>query len=904
MKLKRNLLIGLVLLVGVAALIYGRSRRAPESSSSAKRPTAAKTVKRGAAGRATHWEPYAPLVDDVDPPGTARLEGQVIDSQDHGVGKATVVINSNPPRTTLTEEDGSFVFEKLITRQYKLRARAGSLVGGPIKYRVKVAGEPLIIRLRAGVTVDVKVVDGANRRPLAGAVVTIDQERARTNGEGVATFEGISSGYVVLAARAEGFGLVQKLFEVTESKTSRVLATLVLSSGAAVSGTVRDTRGQGVVGATVYALDMAKAVPLGSSPISYVKTDAAGRYRIAAVAAGTYRIVAHQVGLAPAQSEPLAVDGKTSRDRIDLVLEAGATFSGHVLDKGKSPVASATVKVLLASGSSSATLAKLRRTVTDQSGTFKLKGLPRRQFEALAHAEGASSAAQKIDLRKGDVTDATFLLTVDGRISGHVVDGAGKPLAEVQVTATGDFWGGAKLIDLKLRGSAQVMTDGGGAFRFSGLPEGKYQLRASRSMRPEWGSAPGAVAAKTGDTQVKLVLRADGGAKGVVVFDDGTPATVYTVNVGYPPTRPVFSESGAFQLSKLRPGKYDLTFSSPSFVDKTLRNVEIAPDRVADLGTITVARGRTVKGRVLDAEGQAVANATVVMGSRLVGDGSSLVLELGESVDRSMALRRTATLEDGTFSISAVGPAAYVIAAEHPARGRSKMSAIPAGTKDGDVELRLQPFGSVKGMVKLGEAPGVNVTLVASAGDSKQLAVVKSGDDGRYVFERLAAGKHNISAIAGQGATANAGAKEVVVVAGKTVNADISIEVGEIDLSVQVVATSGTITTTQLFLFSGQVDVKVASQVNQVFLATSKTGTAKMAFAAGGKPAVFSKLKPGPYSLCAIPITGNMHDPVFLKRLQANTAKLEVTCQAQLVAKAPSAQSLTIKVPPMKPLPE
>ncbi|MCK5800284.1 MAG: carboxypeptidase regulatory-like domain-containing protein, partial [Deltaproteobacteria bacterium] len=629
MLLKRGLLIGLAFVVGVAALIYWRSGREPGSSASAKRPTAAKTVKHVATGRATHWEPYSPLVDDVDPPGTARLEGQVIDSQDHGVGKATVIISSNPPRTTLTEEDGSFVFEKLITRQYKLRARAGSLVGGPIKYRVKVAGEPLIIRMRAGVTVDVKVVDGVNRRPIAGAVVTLDQERAQTNSDGTATFEGISSGYVVLAARAEGFGLVQKLFEVTESKTSRVQAKLVLSAGAAVSGTVRDAKGKPVRGATVYALDMAKAVPLGSSPISYVRTDAAGKYSITAVAAGTYRIVAHKVGLAPAQSEPLAVDGKTARDGIDIMLEAGATLSGRVLDKNKAPAASATVKLLLASGSSAATLGKLRRTVTDQSGAFRLVGLPRRQFEALAYAEGASSAARKIDLRKSDVTDAIFLLTVDGRISGQVVDGAGKPLTEVQVTATGDFWGGAKVVDLKLRGSAQVITDGGGAFNFSGLPEGKYQLRASRSMRPEFGSAPGAVAAKTGDTRVKLVLLAPGGAKGIVVFEDGSPATAYAVNVGYPPTRPVLSESGAFLLSKLRPGKYDLTFSSSSFADKTLRNVQIAPDKIADLGTIKVARGRSVKGRVLDAEGHAVANATVVMGSRLVGDGSSLVLELG-----------------------------------------------------------------------------------------------------------------------------------------------------------------------------------------------------------------------------------------------------------------------------------
>src|SRR5688500_12993110 len=44
---------------------------------------------------------------DDDPKGDLRLEGQVIDENDAPVGGVTVVIGSNPPRQTKSEDDGS-----------------------------------------------------------------------------------------------------------------------------------------------------------------------------------------------------------------------------------------------------------------------------------------------------------------------------------------------------------------------------------------------------------------------------------------------------------------------------------------------------------------------------------------------------------------------------------------------------------------------------------------------------------------------------------------------------------------------------------------------------------------------------------------------------------------------------
>src|SRR5262245_33488440 len=77
-----------------------------------------------------------PILIDDEPIGTLVLEGQVIDQELAGVGGATVVISSNPPRTVKTEADGSFAFDKLVGRAYEIEARADQGVAGPITSRL------------------------------------------------------------------------------------------------------------------------------------------------------------------------------------------------------------------------------------------------------------------------------------------------------------------------------------------------------------------------------------------------------------------------------------------------------------------------------------------------------------------------------------------------------------------------------------------------------------------------------------------------------------------------------------------------------------------------------------------------------------------------------------------------
>src|SRR5258707_1075722 len=90
------------------------------------------------------------LIDD-DPKGALRLEGQVVDADDHPVGGATVVLSSNPPRTATSEADGGFAFDTLVSRPYTLVARAvtPSGIAGPITARLTATSDPVVLKLRA-----------------------------------------------------------------------------------------------------------------------------------------------------------------------------------------------------------------------------------------------------------------------------------------------------------------------------------------------------------------------------------------------------------------------------------------------------------------------------------------------------------------------------------------------------------------------------------------------------------------------------------------------------------------------------------------------------------------------------------------------------------------------------------
>jgi hypothetical protein len=146
--------------------------------------------------------------------------------------------------------------------------------------------------------------------------------------------------------------------------------------------------------------------------------------------------------------------------------------------------------------------------------------------------------------------------------------------------------------------------------------------------------------------------------------------------------------------------------------------------------------------------------------------------------------------------------------------------------------------------------------------------------------------------------------RAVEVPTGERVEVALEVSTGNVALEVSVTAEPGaTIDSAQVFLFRGKVEVARADQVQAAFTAPD-TETAGVVFASPAKPARFQSLVPGAYSVCVIPLTGDMNDPAFLMRVQRHATQLAVYCRAAEVADSPAEQRLEVVSPGMNPLPE
>jgi hypothetical protein len=477
-------------------------------------------------------------------------------------------------------------------------------------------------------------------------------------------------------------------------------------------------------------------------------------------------------------------------------------------------------------------------------------------------------------------------------------------VAVAQVTSIDDIWAGGELAQLIHRGARTAVSDGDGKFTLRGLPEGAYQLRAQRATGQSAFLAPGrGVAAHTGDTGVRLTLSRPGSVVGKIQLSNGNAPSLATAEIGIAGSVPT-DGGGAFRIDGIAPGSYELALRGPEFAERFQRDVTVEAGELTDLGTIVVERGRSVSGVVRDRGGRPIGGAEVVVARQLIGDGKSAAVQLGEGVDDRLGVRRTTSQADGTYRIAGVGNDARSAVAEHAERGRSPTLQIAAGDTDLTLDFRLAPLGAIRGTVTLnGKPSGGAVIATTPGGGSSQLTVPVAGD-GTFALERVAAGTYKLTAVVGSGLSAKMTGRSVEVAPGDTVEIALDVKTGEVALAVSVTPEEGaTIESAQVFLFRGKVEVSRADQVQAAFSAPD-TETAGVEFASPAKPARFKSLVPGAYSVCVIPITGDLNDPSFAMRLQRHAAQLAVYCRPAEVAETPAEQSIEVVSPGMNPLPE
>jgi protocatechuate 3,4-dioxygenase beta subunit len=903
--MKKTIAIMTTIALAIAAFLLLRARGGDAGEPAADAPAVASTRSAPARTQAIAPPDLAFLTDD-DRAGSLRLEGQVIEEDGTPVGGAVVRIATNPPRETATEQDGSFFFEALMGRDYTLVARTDIGVAGPVSARLTELNDPVILIVRPAASVQVTVRDAAGGRPVATAAVELRgllRQAATADSQGIAQFEHVPAGRYQVVAVADGYARATTWLDVGGADASERVE-LALRSGAAVAGRVVDASGAPVEGAVVLYVGASDRTQQAHPRYDGVPTDARGEFRIAAMPAGTFRFEALHSTFAPAQSDPITLDGKSERTGVIIQMQSGATIAGKVVDEHGAPVAAAAVRV--AAAGPGARFGRPRQTFADDTGRFAMDGLPRQPMDVVAVHQTASSETRRIDLSGAPAaTGLVLALDVTGRIAGTVSDSDGEPLEGAQVLLWPDSVRGPGSVgDFRLRSQSTALTDAGGRFEFRGLVGGRYTLRANRpgvSAR-ERAFVREDVYARVGDVDVQLVLDDDGVVTGRVAFEDGSPPAAFNVSLGGfagvgGTGTPFASADGSFELRDVPAGRYTIAIRGAGFSRAEVPEVEIAPGETRDVGTITVRRGRTIAGRVVTAEHQPVEGATVVLGKTLFGTGTRAA-----AVAFTPSGTKTGTTdENGEFAISGVPSHDLNVIADHETAGRTMPVVIP-GSRESvyGLQLVIEPTGALDGTVTMAGEPAADVP-VSCQSQSVPNAIfhVASGHDGRFRFDRLSPGKYMVSALTGgnpmRGMSFHDG-KVLTIASNETATVELEIAGGSIELEVTPVPKSGTLEFAQVYSLQGEVTATTAREL-MMQTANGAGGFSSFGASIAGNPAVIRDLSAGDYTVCAVPYPSEVDSmPEMLDYMERAGDDLPIYCRRTAVAEQPDRQQLTIDV--------
>ena len=722
-------------------------------------------------------EPKA-LIATPDPAGAFRLEGQVVDADLASVAGATVFIDTRPPRQVESAADGSFAFDGLIGRVYTLEARRTGDVSGRSQLRVTASSPPVVLRVAAGTSLEVRAFDELHAEPVAHARIelfSIGALAAVADSEGRAVVPGLAPGRYEVAASAPGYGRTWTVIEVAALPGNVERARLTLARGAPASGTLVDGAGRGIGGAKVVAVAFGATCSCGRDNIADTTSDADGRWQFAGLAGGAYRFVA-QSGDAMSASPTVEHDGAAGTAGISLSLTGSTLLSGRVVSSNGEPAAFAAVLVATAGQSplfdSSVASAQ---SFSDERGVFRIPGLPQTTVDVLALGNLASSRIVSLDMAvRPRQTEVTLTLEQQIVVQGVVVSASGAPIPEAQIVVEPERgWTCTK----RLLDPTADVADQEGAFLLPGLPPDHYIIRAARpgAHRRSLELRPG-VRVGPGDRSVRVVVADDGSIAGSIQFSDGQAPARFRVAIGGTLPTAFDSAQGSFELASVPPGRHRISITGPGIVTEHIDDVLVQPGQATELGIVTVGRGKTLRGRVI-AGGAGVAGATVLVGPRLDSGGARLS---SSSQCHAMSIRQVVTAAGGAFELAGVGPTDYVIA-DHPRLGRSRLFMTPSDEAQKPVELALQPTGGLRGRAIHG-ATARAALISATPTEAPPSTVtfrVMADETGAFRFDALAPGAYRVSAAAEEGEAGTCrvtSAANVSILPGRTSEIDLTAD--------------------------------------------------------------------------------------------------------------------------------
>lgn len=536
-----------------------------------------------------------------------HIDGVVLDAVEGPVAaQVTLFPEHGVSSQTVETRDGRFVAQ---LPRGQVRALVETLKRAPVIVEANVTiGSLLVLRLDRPSALVVRVLE--NERPVPGATVTLEGERAVTSNElGEARFENLAHEAVKDLRATKGTTLASAAVRLRAGQTQHL--DVSLEPAVRLRGVIVDEKGATRLG----------KVRLGGELFD---TDATGHFVSPLLPRDDDATATPVVERCDAESATRVTLGS---DDVDVVLKVRCevTVRGVVLDANGQPVADALVR-----GSTQDTS---ESTPTNGQGQFELH-LP------AGTARFNVTHARYRDLEQPFVVPAlevTLVLDAGGSISGKVVDQRGQPLSGVDVQPIPGV-----IEDLfnehDTRSSTVTAVDG--RFEVTGLLAGRWVLAASRLGVPPTPSA--AIVLEPGQHREDITITIDApvDVRGVVrdaerrpivgarvscdtVGDAEMSLAITDVALGsvdgivrLMPSETSTDSEGRFELRGVSRRTVQLDFAAPGF-----RTASQVVARGANVEVTLVRTAGRIRGRVVTETGAVVTRFVVNGGAVSAADG-------------------------------------------------------------------------------------------------------------------------------------------------------------------------------------------------------------------------------------------------------------------------------------------
>ena len=681
-----------------------------------------------------------------------------------------------PARAAETGKDGTLRVGALAAGSYAMRAAQGDLASPIELGVSLARGEEksVTLRLALGVRVRVRVTEDADGPPIASARVTLTENglspfplEATTDKDGRAALGPICAGPASLSARAEGF-VARGAVPVPEASSVARDVSIALVRAGTLTGRVVDARGFPVDGATISIVGSDfNGGPIDDDPrrtqFRDAHFDATLRGPAPLLAAGELGVMPGPVppiphgfstapslpnaqGVLPAPAEPwITRDDGTFRAapaspgrvralvrhpqfveamsdlvtltsggeaHVDIVMHAGGTLEGRVVDTAGRAVAGARVAVAAVRGS------MVRATKSATDGTFAFAALPEDVTVLVSRDDEANDVLARVPVsipERGRRAITVTLPEPRTALDARVIDDRGYPIDAAQLSATS--------LEAAAPLRTTAFTDARGEARLAGARGLMLRIEAHAP-----GYAPLVMTVDGARTGVILTLSAAESARGEVRAQGGRGDAVLGAEVvlytalGAHHART--DRDGVFLVNDLAPGPVRLRVRAQGFAPRELQLVIDVNGgrRPFAVPRVELAPEGILEGLVVDAKG------TPIQGARVAKDRvpvylAALATPPGVAVTDARGHFSLASLADGAVTLEAYAPdVGHARAEAVVVAGRTRDVGRITLRKDADKVTDQAASGGVA--ITLGESNReVVVVVVAESSEAERLGI-------------------------------------------------------------------------------------------------------------------------------------------------------------------------------------